>query len=380
MKEITLFQIIDIYKKNFLPFVLISLIFISIFYYLFFQFYKDRNIFNYKTTYIIPLSVQLKIDKLNDAIAMLYDEKYFNRILKQAKIIYDENSHDNTEISYINNNIENSLKIINNYFFEQEISNLFKDRLNLKNITFNILSDRVNQSPFEFQLSYKSNENFETKKLDKKFDIVLNNYNSAINESIINVIDEAVDYYQRKKIVTLKNLESISKLYTQSYTNFVEQKIIYLENELNIARNFKIEEPIVLDKEIIVNLNKDIKLNSEIDFTYGYKIIEQQIDYLSDHLNNINNEKSYFNNKLLSDYVKSDFILNDFNAELNLLNIYSDQKYNIFQSRNSEKIVNKNGILIVFSSTLLLWLFTNFVIVVIYFFYNNYKQNLKLND
>ena len=87
-----------------------------------------------------------------------------------------------------------------------------------------------------------------------------------------------------------------------------------------------------------------------------------------------------FNNKLLSDYVKSDFILNDFNAELNLLNIYSDQKYNIFQSRNSEKIVNQNGILIVFSSTLLLWLFTNFVIVVIYFFYNNYKQNLKLND
>ena len=380
MKEITLFQIIDIYKKNFLPFVLISLIFIIIFYYLFFQFYKDRNIFNYKTTYIIPLSVQLKIDKLNDAIAMLYDEKYFNRILKQAKIIYDENSHDNTEISYINNNIENSLKIINNYFFEQEISNLFKDRLNLKNITFNILSDRVNQSPFEFQLSYKSNENFETKKLDKKFDIVLNNYNSAINESIINVIDEAVDYYQRKKIVTLKNLESISKLYTQSYTNFVEQKIIYLENELNIARNFKIEEPIVLDKEIIVNLNKDIKLNSEIDFTYGYKIIEQQIDYLTNHLNNINNEKKYFNNKLLSDYVKSDFILNDFNAELNLLNINSVKKNDIFQSRNSEKIVNKNGILIVFSSTLLLWLFTNFVIVVIYFFYNNYKQNLKLND
>lgn len=384
MKEITLFQVVDLYRRNFFRFLLISVLLISIIYFFSYQFFKERNFYVYKTTFIIPHSEQLKIVKLNDALTMLYNSEYFNKIIDKADIIYDIDSNKNSEfennlnLSNLNFNKISNISIINNLFFDQEISNLFKSNINFNNISYAVLPNVKDNNLFKFDLIYESIENFDKEIIDEQFIDIINAYNVSIEKSISDIINEAIKYYEEKKSVTLKNLDSISKLFSKSYINTLKQNINYLKNEKKIAQKFEIEKPIVLDKEIIVNLNRDF--STEIDYTYGYQIIDQQIDYLNDQIKTLSNQKAYYNNKVLSDFINSDFILNNFYTEIIFSNFISSKKYNLFVPAGSSNQSNITSLLVIIFATFLVWAFINFVFIVIYFFYLNYNESLKLNN
>ena len=176
----------------------------------------------------------------------------------------------------------------------------------------------TNRLEFQENDAYQTNVLYKIKKVHNPYKYLMKNYSQIKNEKIYDFILESIqiiqDFYKLKR-------KPFGKYVPYLY-NF------YRENNESIPNIFKIEKDLILDKEVIVELNKLTNNKNKS------KIIKPKNDEIFD-------EKYYYFNKSKNNYFKK-LRYCSFNDCLKIAN-FKDNNKNYCKTHSNNNVININN-------------------------------------
>ena len=310
---------------------------------------KNKIIFNNSNLEIKKISnnykTQIKkLEKFYENIMKAKSEEYENFLKKVDNILYDKE----TEIDKLTEEIKSKNNIIKKQ--KDDIDDISKERDELQKSVVDLTSKVEEQK-----------ELFENDKTEKEYKNIIEQLNNTILS-----LEKKIESYEEKNIINNKNLTR------DRIKNFINNKIIIYQNEINNfiqkRNNIAIKKS---QNEIKLKLGKDEATKSKIikdkllnhiinmeknSYTYNLEeetlnnnieLIENQINFLKNFsIDKIINDKIYNNKYKLQTYNKNDLIISNIIDEIEkyLLNKKISQLENIY-SKTKDKTFIKNFIL-----------------------------------
>ena len=312
---------------------------------------------------VIPLNL-IKIDKNN----LVQDLQYSNYHFLGFIYIIDYKNLSNFNFEYLIN-IKKELKKLNKNFWSFLFFNYKGKNDKLNNVEKKILENLSNENDFFFfetNLIKKSQKYLIKKLLNLKLSFLVNKNSEIFNKIEIekeekNKIDKnkirSNNRYSKINESNLSIKSKIEKEYTsrkQNIQNLLTPYInesIYLKTSKNNLRNYNTSNnknennyynSIKNKYESIKNSNNNIKNKYEESIKISNKNIKNLNNNIKNPYNNINN--SYNNNNStdninINSNTNSKYNIN--NNSINLVNLYSNEKYHSLESKQLQGLYNK---------------------------------------
>lgn len=340
-KELDLFSLIQFFINNLKKIFILALLFSCIpAFYLFQNFNSDRSLLVYNLNY--NQLEKFKLFKVNDSINELYNNSFIDSLQRKIKITFSEFVREDNEglLSSLEQKKANDYPFLSDFYIYNKINN-FSSNNNLDiNINFKF-NDSKNQS-FEFLSISTPIENNNVDKAKSKLDNFILDTNTFINSEIYTIIEEGLLFHQASKGNVLKKFEIANNLFYESYNFTILNKINELSEERDIAVDLNIANPLVLEKDILMNYTpSDIPIKIPYsDYTHGFKVLNKKIEILKNKLNNKENIPKIFTNELIYNLIQTDFTTNDVLNNLNIKAIKNNENAIIKFDRSN--IVNNS--------------------------------------
>jgi len=315
-KELNFFDIIEIFKKNYLRILLLSLLILIIpSIYLYKNHTKD--LYTLKFNYDLTLQSSNNLRIANNSINELYYNQLFRGLKYKLEMFYTEfvNSQKNNEVVLSQSDQDEIIFINKNYIHKS----LQRSQFVRKNgISVNLKKSEEKNEIFDFGLAFsKTIKGDELKNIDSIITNLSDNINKILIDEIIQTIENASTQFQIAKTDLVQSLIKSNELISESYIFDIKYKINELENKLQIVEF--IESKGNLDKlneffksYVYINNNPTESTNEFINLSItGSGVIKKQIDQLNTKINLPLNKlpQVYFNNQLIQ-LVESEFLKN----------------------------------------------------------------------
>lgn len=331
--EYDIYYLINFFIKKSLPIIFYSFILtITIFLFIFYNYFNQKLSYKQEYKLIVMPETQNELDLLRLNISEIKNNDFLIQITSRLKLQYfDYQSKRISTESFIapTYNYEETERLFKSSYFETLYLDFFKKN-KYENLKISLKKDENSETKINDVLILTveeenlNNINFEQVVLNILIDL-----NKYIKFKINNEVNRAFKYYEIDKKNLLNTIINLNELTLKSTRLKILNDINNLKDELSIAEDLNLDVPYALfglesenKKDIFDNDSENITFFNPPDiYLKGTKVLNKQINHLTNKLNDLNNMPDIYINEYFYDLIKGDFFIKPLQEKINISNV-----------------------------------------------------------
>lgn len=331
--EYDIYYLINFFIKKSLPIIFYSFILtITIFLFIFYNYFNQKLSYKQEYKLIVMPETRNELDLLRLNISEIKNNDFLIQITSRLKLQYfDYQSKRISTESFIapTYNYEETERLFKSSYFETLYLDFFKKN-KYENLKISLKKDENSETKINDVLILTveeenlNNINFEQVVLNILIDL-----NKYIKFKINNEVNRAFKYYEIDKKNLLNTIINLNELTLKSTRLKILNDINNLKDELSIAEDLNLDVPYALfglesenKKDIFDNDSENITFFNPPDiYLKGTKVLNKQINHLTNKLNDLNNMPDIYINEYFYDLIKGDFFIKPLQEKINISNV-----------------------------------------------------------